>query len=102
MTSNPESHTSNIDFNGIDFTGWRLADVQAELQNSGHQIQIVETAPPFQKRGFTQVWGEMRVLRHEVLRHAEKEDAIKLVVARELLKELKAPELKTQESHLQE
>lgn len=87
MAPNLEPQTSNLDF-----TGWRLADAQVELKNVGCAVQIVETAPPFQKRGFTQVWGEMRVLRC-----AEKEGAVELVVARELLKELKAPELKVSE-----
>jgi hypothetical protein len=67
-----------------DYTAWRLADAQAELEKRGREVCIVETAPPFQKRGFEQVWGEARVLRWR-----EDGSAVELLVARELLKELK-------------
>jgi hypothetical protein len=68
----------------FDFTGWKLADAQSELEKSGREVQIVETAPPFQKRGFEQVWGEKRILRWR-----DNDGVALLIVARELLKELK-------------
>lgn len=54
------------------------------------ELEIIETAPPFAPRHYTPEWGQWRVIRERALDNG----TLQLVVARELLREIREPKAK--------